>query len=189
METGREDVGVILDERRLQLAKSAALPFSSRNPHMRGTTRLLRAAIGRPPADDRPGELIAMPNEPEAVHLLDCYAMANIRSCSATVTGTSSSKGTPTMSRNCLRHMAATIEILEPTLIIVQGAKVAPDLVAELVAGRALITAYFPYDPSVDDSGTGACTRRAISAPRTPALRRTGRRTRRSCRATRGSYP
>ena len=32
------------------------------------------------------------------------------------------------MSKNCLRHMATTVEILEPTLIIVQGVKVAPDL-------------------------------------------------------------
>lgn len=128
METGREDVGVTLEDRRLQLAQSAALAFASRNPHMRGTTSALRAAIGRQPADDRLGELIDLPNEPAPLHLFDCYAMANIRLCSATVAGTSSSRGTRTMSRNCLRHLSATIEILEPTMIIVQGVPVADDL-------------------------------------------------------------
>lgn len=139
METGREHVGVTLADRRLQLAQSASLPFASRNPHMRGTTSVLRASIGRPPSDDRVGELIALPSEPDLVHLFDCYAMANIRLCSATVAGTSTSKGTATMSRNCLRHLAATIEILEPTVVIVQGVPVAKELDA-LVSTRERIT-------------------------------------------------
>lgn len=125
METGRDDVGVTLETRRLQLATSAALEFRSRNPHMRGTTSALRAAVGRRPGDDRAGELIALPAEPSPVHVFDCYAMANIRLCSATVAGTSSSKGTSIMSRNCLRHLLSTIQILEPTMVIVQGLPVA----------------------------------------------------------------
>lgn len=128
METGREHVGVTLADRRLQLAQSASLPFSSRNPHMRGTTSVLRASIGRSPSDDRTGELIELPSESEPVHLFDCYAMANIRLCSATLAGTSTSKGTALMSRNCLRHLAATVEILEPTVVIVQGIPVAKEL-------------------------------------------------------------
>lgn len=128
METGREDVGVTLADRCLQLARSASLPFASRNPHMRGTTSVLRASFGRSPSDDRAGEMIRLPGEREPVHIFDCYAMANIRLCSATLTGTSTSKGTSAMSGNCLRHLAATIEILEPTLVIVQGVPVAKDV-------------------------------------------------------------
>lgn len=139
METGRDHVGVTLTDRRLQLAQSAALPFSSRNPHMRGTTSVLRATIGRSPSDDRAGELIELPNEPEPVHLFDCYAMANIRLCSATVAGTSTSKGTAVMSRNCLQHLAATIEILEPTMVIVQGIPVAKDLDALVTTRERLV--------------------------------------------------
>ena len=66
----------------------------------------------------RIGELIELPAESEPVHLFDCYAMANIRLCSATLAGTSTSKGTAVMSRNCLRHLAATIAILAPTVVI-----------------------------------------------------------------------
>jgi hypothetical protein len=135
METGREDVGVTLDDRRMQLGRSAALAFGRRNPHMRGTTSALRVAVGRQPAGDRTGELIDIPTEPAPVHLFDCYAMANIRLCSATVNGTSASKGNRTMSRNCLRHLAATVQILEPTLVIVQGVPVANDL-APIVTTR-----------------------------------------------------
>jgi len=139
METGREDVGVTLADRRLQLARSASLPFASRNPHMRGTTSVLRASFGRSPSDDRAGEMIHLPREHEPVHIFDCYAMANIRLCSATLAGTSTSKGTSAMSRNCLRHLAATIEILEPNLVIVQGVPVAKD-VDTIVTSRKSVT-------------------------------------------------
>ncbi|MEU2614520.1 hypothetical protein ABZ570_23490 [Micromonospora sp. NPDC007271] len=64
------------------------------------------------------------------VHLFDAYAMANMRLCSAVVSGTSKSLGNPTMSRNCAPHMAATIKILEPTLCIVQGVEVHKALTA-----------------------------------------------------------
>lgn len=139
METGRDDVGVTMPERRLQLARSAALPFGSRNPHMRGTTSLLRSCLGRAPSDDRVGEMIELPDELDPVHIFDCYAMADIRLCSATLAGTSTSKGTRVMSRNCIRHLAATIEILEPTLIVVQGIPVAEDL-ATLISRSERIT-------------------------------------------------
>lgn len=135
METGREDVGVSLDDRRLQLARSASLTFAKRNPHMRGTTSVLRAAVGRAPGEDQAGELLDLPNDGAPVHLFDCYAMANLRLCSATVAGTSSSKGTPTMSRSCLRHLAATVRILEPTMVIVQGVPVEREL-APIVRDR-----------------------------------------------------
>jgi hypothetical protein len=139
METGRTDEGVTLEARRRQLATSASLAFRSRNPHMRGTTQALRLAVGREVGEDRDGELLALPDTPAPVHLFDCYAMANLRLCSATGRGTSSSKGTRTMSRNCLRHLAATVGILQPTLCIIQGLAVARDL-TPLIGRREPIT-------------------------------------------------
>jgi len=52
---------------------------------------------------------------------MDAYALVNVRLCSAVTTGTTSSRGTPTMTANCLPHLAATMRILEPTLCILQS--------------------------------------------------------------------
>lgn len=134
METGRPDEGVGLERRRVQVAQSAALAMTARNPHMQGVTNVLRLAIGRLPGDDRAGEMLDLVGDDHPVHLFDAFAMTNIRLCSAFATGTTDSRGTRTMSRNCLRHLVAALEILEPTLCIVQGVDVADDLQA--IIGR-----------------------------------------------------
>jgi len=73
------------------------------------------------PGPDRSGETLSFANEAEPVHVMDVYALANVRLCSAVVTGTTSSKGTRQMAANCLTHLKATIRILEPTLCILQS--------------------------------------------------------------------
>ncbi|MGC4763559.1 hypothetical protein ACLQ20_11965 [Micromonospora sp. DT46] len=75
------------------------------------------------------------------MHLFDAYAMANMRLCSAVVSGTTKSLGNATMSRNCAPHMAATIAILQPTLCIVQGVEVHKSLTA-IMSRRREITPY-----------------------------------------------
>ena len=124
METGRAREGVTLKERHAEVMQSASLAFTARNPHMRGVTSALRLAVGRDPGADRDGEHLRLDDVRFPVHLFDAYAMANMRLCSAVVSGTSKSLGNPTMSRNCAPHMAATIKILQPTLCIVQGVEV-----------------------------------------------------------------
>ncbi|MGN9811524.1 hypothetical protein ACTMSW_19480 [Micromonospora sp. BQ11] len=124
METGRAREGVTLKERHAEVMKSASLTFTARNPHMRGVTSALRLAVGREPGADRDGEHLDLGGTRTPVHLFDAYAMANMRLCSAVVSGTSKSLGNPTMSQNCAPHMAATIKILQPTLCIVQGVEV-----------------------------------------------------------------
>lgn len=124
METGRAREGVTLKERHAEVMKSGSLTFTARNPHMRGVTSALRLAVGRDPGPDRDGEQLRLDGARSPVHLFDVYAMANMRLCSAMVSGTSKSLGNPTMSRNCAPHLAATIKILEPTLCIVQGVEV-----------------------------------------------------------------
>lgn len=136
METGRARAGVTLKERHAEVMKSASLTFGARNPHMRGVTNALRLAVGRDPGADREGEHLRLDGVRAPVHLFDAYAMANMRLCSAVVTGTSKSLGNPTMSRNCTPHMAATIQILEPTLCIVQGVEVYKALTALMTRRR-----------------------------------------------------
>ena len=121
METGRARENVGLDARRAEVLASAALAFSARNPHMRGVASALRLAVGGLPGVDRDGERLRLAGHPPSVHLFDAYAMANLRLCSATVSGSAKSLGNPTMSRNCLPHLTATVRILQPTLCIVQG--------------------------------------------------------------------
>lgn len=55
METGRPDEGVGLVRRRVQVAQSAALAMTARNPYMQGVTNAVRLAIGRVPGADGAG--------------------------------------------------------------------------------------------------------------------------------------
>ncbi|MFI7609527.1 hypothetical protein ACIBTV_31045 [Micromonospora sp. NPDC049366] len=159
METGRAREGVTLRQRHAEVMQSASLAFTARNPHMRGVTSALRLAVGREPGPDRAGELLRLSGVRSPVHLFDTYAMANMRLCSAVVRGTSKSLGNPTMSRNCAPHMAATIQILEPTLCVVQGVEVykalttlmtrrrpvAPNLEQARIAGVETLVAAFTH--------------------------------------------
>ncbi len=94
----------------------------SRNPHMKGTTLALRAIFGTGSGTERDGEFINV--DDRNVHLFDCFALVNRLICSAHLTGTSTGKSTRTMLRNCERHFQATLEILEPTIVVTQGIKV-----------------------------------------------------------------
>ncbi|MEU1686890.1 hypothetical protein [Micromonospora sp. NPDC005707] len=138
METGRAREGVTLKERHAEVMQSAGLAFTARNPHMRGVTSALRLAVGREPGADRDGEQLHVAGATGPVHLFDAYAMANMRLCSAFVAGSTKSLGNATMSRNCAPHMAATIDILQPTLCIVQGVEVHRALTALMSRRREI---------------------------------------------------
>lgn len=92
-----------------------------RNRHMRGTTLALRTIFGTGPGTDREDEFLELPDGP--THLFDCFALVNRLLCSAHVTGTSNGKSTTTMLNNCQRHFAATLEILQPTIVVIQGVR------------------------------------------------------------------
>ncbi|MFD1148048.1 hypothetical protein [Saccharothrix hoggarensis] len=121
METGRDRELVTLAERRLEQQPVIAGDPRSRKPHMKGTASALRLAFGRTPGPDRHGELLDLANTPQPVHVMDAYALVNVRLCSAVATGTTASRGTAVMTANCLPHLAATVRILEPTLCILQS--------------------------------------------------------------------
>lgn len=103
---------------------------AARNPHMRGTTSLLRLLFGRGLGADYEGEFIDTGTE--NVHLFECFALVNFLLCSAVEgepkafdEGKSKSgargQSTPTMQRNCAAHYRRALEILDPTIIVAQG--------------------------------------------------------------------
>lgn len=101
---------------------SANARFAGRNPHMRGTTSLLRLILGREIGNDREGEQLG------DGHLFDGFALVNALLCSSldaprdpSQFGGGSGRSTSTMRRNCSTHFLRTLEILEPNLIVLQG--------------------------------------------------------------------
>ncbi len=76
--------------------------------------------------DDRAGELLPLSNDPVPQHVMQCYALVDKRLCSAVRAGESAkgrrfqASGVPAMDRACLPHLAVTVRILEPTLVILQ---------------------------------------------------------------------
>ena len=113
MDTGGTDSEVTMERRREHIQR---VRFSHRNQHMSGTTLALRVLLGSEDWSAPAGELWG-----ESVHVLDSYAMANLRLCSAVMPGSRRSRGTRQMSVNCLEHLRATVQILEPTVIVVEG--------------------------------------------------------------------
>ena len=95
-----------------------------RNPHMRGTTSLLRLVYGRALGERHAEEFFDTTNG--RVHLYDMFALVNFLLCSAVAdgesdTGSKHGRSTPTMHRNCARHFVRAIELLQPTLVVAQG--------------------------------------------------------------------
>lgn len=100
--------------------------FKGRNPHMRGTTSLLRLLLGRPTGSDRERELLRFPHPQPVGHIFDGYALVNFLLCSALKTPRSNDKSgkgssSSNMRQNCTEHFQATLQILEPTVIVAQG--------------------------------------------------------------------
>ena len=122
-EYGREFERVDLVERSGLIGESARAGFGKdRNPHMKGVASTLRLLLGRELGDDDEGERLL------GGHVFDGFALVNYLLCTALkeVRGKNSrfsGKGysSPRMQRNCARHFRRTMEILEPTVIVVHG--------------------------------------------------------------------
>lgn len=106
-----------------------------RNPHMRGTTLALRTIFGSGPGDDFDGEHVN-PVNGKPFHCFDGFALVNRLLCSAGPIKTSKGSPSSTMLNNCAKHFAATASILEPTVVILQGALVAKWVAPLLEPGR-----------------------------------------------------
>lgn len=152
-EYGNGPARVTLSERYLDVAVRTGLQkhfkrtgaLEGRNPHMRGTTSLLRLIFGRDVGERHEDEFFGTPCGP--AHLYDMFALVNFLLCSAIASGepdrgSKHGRSTPTMHANCARHFVRTIEILQPTLVVAQGKGTAqwltPNLKDEVVVSPTL---------------------------------------------------
>lgn len=135
MEAGGGDRYFSVERRTEQVRRSGRLPWHQsdpkegfRNAHMKGVTLALRLALGLSYVDthgrpliERPTERVRFSDGTDA-HLFDCFAMANLLLCSAVPKpGSQKSLANAVMRANCAKHLAQTINILQPTLVISQG--------------------------------------------------------------------
>jgi hypothetical protein len=97
--------------------------YPGRNPHMRGTTSVLRVIFGKG-LGTRFEEELVHPTNGRPFHIFDGFALVNRLLCSAGPKDSSQGRPTPTMFQGCLEHFTATMSILEPTIVVVQGSGV-----------------------------------------------------------------
>jgi hypothetical protein len=102
---------------------------------MRGTTSALRLIFSKGLGADWDDEWV-QPSNGRSFHIFDGFALVNRLLCSASPPKSSQGRPTPTMLANCLEHFEATLEILQPTLIVLQGGLVAESVTAALPATR-----------------------------------------------------
>ena len=98
---------------------AAGQGYKGRNPHMKGTTSVLRLIFGIPLGTDHHSEFLSI--EGKRVHIFDVFALVNYLLCSAVRDGSKKGLSTPTMRSNCCGHFRKVMNILEPSVIIVQG--------------------------------------------------------------------
>lgn len=101
------------------LMDSASIGHKHRNPHMKGTSSLLRLLHDLPLGNDHEGEFIQV--DGKATHLFDTFVLANYLLCSAVTEGSRQGQATEKMKKNCAGHFVATLEILKPTVLVIQG--------------------------------------------------------------------
>lgn len=118
-EYGHEPSLVDFAERYDMLMDSAAIGHKHRNPHMKGTSSLLRLLHDLPLGNDHEGEFIQV--DGKDIHLFDTFVLANYLLCSAVTDGSRRGKATREMKKNCAAHFVATLEILKPTVLVIQG--------------------------------------------------------------------
>lgn len=121
-EYGTGERGCGLTQRSQMVADSAWAGFKGRNLHMKGTTSKLRLLLGRKPGIDPEGECLL------DGHIFDGFALVNYLLCTSLSEprgpydgGAGKGNSSSTMQRNCGGHFLRTLEILEPTLVVIQG--------------------------------------------------------------------
>jgi hypothetical protein len=87
-----------------------------RTHHMAGTEAALEVLL-----DADAGSRHIVLASGERVHVFDCFAMVNATRCSRVTEKGVDGEGSRVMYDECLSHLAAAIEILEPTVIVCEG--------------------------------------------------------------------
>lgn len=118
-EYGSAHIGQTLSDRYDSIMYSAHAGWSNRNPHMKGTTSTLRSIWNIPVGTDAEGEYL------HTTHLFDTFALVNSLMCSCVSKHPSSTSGQGAASwpmyMNCGNHLRTILEILDPTVIVVQN--------------------------------------------------------------------
>jgi hypothetical protein len=92
--------------------------YKARNPHMRGTTNVLRLLFGIPLGIDHDSEFMMI--DGERIHIFDAFALANYLLCSAvSADGRMRGSATRTMMENCQGHFRQVMRILEASVVVV----------------------------------------------------------------------
>lgn len=111
-------------DRTKMIMRSRDGTFAKRNPHMRGTTSKLRLLFHGDVGTDFEGEHI------QESHLFECMSQINFFLCSALkiarnaeqdARGGGKGAATAAMKKNCANHFRRSLEILHPTLVVIQG--------------------------------------------------------------------
>ena len=128
----------------------------ARTQHMKGITNVLRLLFGNGLGTNYADEFISL-TDGSKVHLLHCFTLVNYLLCSAHSTKRSKrGESTATMRRNCNEHFRATLEILEPTVVIVQGKAMWPNV-------RRAFDTLTPIDEPIYQGSIGEQTMVVIS--------------------------
>ena len=132
MVVGQEDGStrtcVTLEQRYEKIHNNSALTrrfraepgHERRSFHMRGTTSALRVIFGKELGGTWEEEFI-QDADGHSFHMFDAFALVNALLCAVHPPGSAEGRGTRVMRRNCLRHFDATMRILQPTLLVLQG--------------------------------------------------------------------
>lgn len=94
--------------------------YPARKSHMRGTTSVLRLLFKLGLGRDHDAEFLQFVDGTRC-HMFDAFALVDYLLCSAVVPGSTSGKSTQTMRRNCQQHFREALDILAPTVIVVQS--------------------------------------------------------------------
>ncbi len=144
-----------------------------RNPHMKGTTSVLRLLFGLGLGTDYDKEFLSLGSR--RVHIFEAFALVNFLLCSAIASGQGAEgskrgQSTRTMQRNCSQHFRNVLDVLEPTVLVIQGRgvrqwldhivdgteRLGEQLERVSIGGLRLLVASFthPSVPSRDNWGT-----------------------------------
>ena len=114
---------------------------------MRGTTSALRVIFGKGLGADYDGEWV-YPANGNPFHIFDGFALVNRLLCFAGPPRSRQGRATRTMVGNCGSHLTATLSILQPTILILQGRAVTTWTNTILTPGR-------PYTPYLNEAHLG----------------------------------
>jgi hypothetical protein len=111
--------------------------------------------LGQGLGTDYAGEFVH-PLKGKPFHIFDGFALVNRLLCSAGSVNSSQGRPTATMFSNCTNHFSATLKILQPTIVILQGKAVVTSTSTVLERGRTYDQ--FHYEAHLGSNRMIVCT-------------------------------